>query len=72
MCDQKDESVLGDGLEDVHDLDCVCGVEVSCRLISDEDLAFLDECTSDCDSLHLTARESICFLLAVFEEADCL
>ena len=55
MCYEQNQSVLGDCLDDVHDLNGVGTIEVAGWLIGYDDTRILDNGTRDGDTLPLSS-----------------
>ena len=70
--DQDDQPFLRDGLDDVHDLQSIAAVQVSRRLVGDDDGRVLDDGPGDADSLPLTAGQHVCVPVPVAVHADLL
>ena len=69
---QNDQLFLGNGLDDIHDLERVFAVEVSSWFVCDDDLRILDNGTRNADSLTLAAREHVSVTVTVPVHADFL
>ena len=59
-----------DAGEQLHDVDGCRGVEVSGRLVGQEHLGTVDQCTGDRDALLLTTRQLVRQPLLLAGEAD--
>ncbi len=70
--DHDDQAVLGDLLEQVHDLHGGGGVKGAGGLVGKEDLRVVDEGAGDGHALHLAARELVGKLVDVLPQADLL
>ena len=57
--DHQNELILGDLLEDVHDLNARDGVQRACGLVGQQNIGVVDQCASDGHALHLTARHLV-------------
>ena len=70
--DHDDQAVLGDLLEQVHDLDGGGGVQGAGGLVGEQDLGVVDEGAGDGHALHLAARQLAGALVQVPAEAHAL
>ena len=55
MGDHDDHTIPGDLLEDVHNLYACLGVQCTGRLVRQNDVRIVDQCTGNGDTLHLSA-----------------
>ncbi len=55
--------------QDLHDLGGILGIEVSGRLIADNDVWIVNECPGDRHALHLSPRELVDELVCLGEES---
>ena len=68
MGDHDDQAVLGDFLEQIHDLHAGFGVKRTGRLIRQQDIGVVHQGSGDGDSLHLTAGHLVGFFVELLAE----
>ncbi len=68
--DDGDAALAIELLEDVHDLDARARIEVSGRLVGEDDRRLVDERARDRDALLLTARQLVRKVVKALAEAD--
>ena len=72
MGDHHDQPILGDLLEQIHDLDTGVAVQRAGRLVGEQDIRIVDQRARDRDTLHLTAGELRGLFVDMLLEPDLL
>ena len=70
--DHHDQPILGDLLEQIHDLDTGVAVQRAGRLVGEQDIRIVDQRARDRDTLHLTAGELRGLFVDMLLEPDLL
>ena len=62
--------VLGDFLQDFHDLDARCGIQCAGRLVRQQDIRIVDDGTCNGNALHLPAGHLVGLFLHLVAQSD--
>ena len=72
MCNHNDQTVFRHLSKKIHDLHTGVTVQCSCRLICKQDLRVIDQCSCNCDSLHLASRHLVRLLMKLLPKTHLL